>query len=40
MMKSKRNQNISAKDIVQNYGSVYTTSGGSRQIGGVSVKKL
>lgn len=40
MPKSKRNQNISAKDIVQNYGSVYTTSGGSRQIGGVNVKKF
>jgi hypothetical protein len=40
MTKSKRNQNISAKDIVQNYGSVYTTSGGSRQVGGVSVRKF
>ena len=40
MSKCKRNQNISAKDIVQNYGSVYTTTGGSSQTGGVSVKKF
>lgn len=40
MPKSKRNQNISAKDIVQNYGTVYTTSGGSQQVGGVSIKKF